>query len=110
MENVLNNLEEVITTIKESKEYKNCILLKEKMDSNIDIKDKVKRIKLLQKKYIRSGKDKDIKKELDNLEEELNNIQIYKVYLENLEKVNYMIDYVKDSLNDYFTDLLNEKY
>jgi hypothetical protein len=39
MENVLNNLEEVITTIKESKEYKNCILLKEKMDSNIDKKN-----------------------------------------------------------------------
>ena len=45
-------------------------------------------------------------KKLSN--EELFNIPIYKIYLDNLEVVNQKIDYVKDSLNDYFYKLFNE--
>jgi cell fate (sporulation/competence/biofilm development) regulator YmcA (YheA/YmcA/DUF963 family) len=110
MENVFNKLDEVVSYIKESEEFKKCILLKEKMDSNKEITDTVRKIKVLQKKYVRSGYDSSIKEELDSLENKLNSIPLYVIYLENLEKVNVMIDYVKDSLNDYFTDLLNEKY
>ena len=64
--------------------------------------------KNLQKKYIRSGYDSSIKSELDKLNEELFNIPIYKIYLDNLEVVNQKLDYVKDSLNDYFYKLFNE--
>ena len=66
------------------------------------------KIKNLQKKYIRSGYDSSIKSELDKLNEELFNIPIYKIYLDNLEVVNQKLDYVKDSLNDYFYKLFNE--
>lgn len=103
----LNKLDEVVNIIKESKEYKNCIDLKNKMDSNEEIKLLVNKIKRLQKKYIRSSYDTSIKKELEEVEKELKEIPIYNIYLENLEKVNEMIDYVKDSLNDYFYELLN---
>ena len=84
------------------------ISLKEKMEKNIDLKNKINKIKNLQKKYIRSGYDSSIKSELDKLNEELFNIPIYKIYLDNLEVVNQKIDYVKDSLNDYFYKLFNE--
>ena len=104
----MEKLDEVVKVIKVSKEYRNCIDLKEKMDSNEDINFLVKKIKMLQKKYIRTN-DKDIKLELDSLEKELNEIPIYHIYLENLEKVNDMINYVKDELNNYFDLLLNEK-
>lgn len=110
MEKLYKSLDEVINCIKNSDEYKNCILLKEKMDNNTELKKMIVDIKKLQKKYIRSNCDLKIKKELDNLEEKLNEIPIYVMYLQNLEKVNYKIDYVKDSLNDYFDKLLNEKY
>ena len=103
----LSKLDEVVNIIKESKEYKNCIDLKNKMDSNEEIKLLVNKIKRLQKKYIRSSYDTSIKKELEEVEKELKEIPIYNIYLENLEKVNEMIDYVKDSLNDYFYELLN---
>lgn len=103
----LNKLDEVVNIIKESKEYKNCIDLKNKMDSNEEIKLLVNKIKRLQKKYIRNSYDTSIKKELEEVEKELKEIPIYNIYLENLEKVNEMIDYVKDSLNDYFYELLN---
>ena len=84
------------------------ISLKEKMEKNIDLKNKINKIKNLQKKYIRSGYDSSIKSELDKLNEELFNIPIYKIYLDNLEVVNQKLDYVKDSLNDYFYKLFNE--
>lgn len=104
----MEKLDEVVKVIKGSKEYKTCIDLKKQMESNEDINSLVKKIKILQKKYIRTN-DKSIKLELDNLEKELNEIPIYHIYMENLEKVNDMINYVKDELNNYFDLLLNEK-
>ena len=37
-----------------------------------------------------------------------NSIPIYNVYMKKLNKVNEMIDYVQDELNDYFYKLFNE--
>lgn len=108
MENLYSAIDEIVLSIKESKEYKMSISLKEKMEKNIDLKNKINKIKTLQKKYIRSGYDSSIKSELDKLNEELFNIPIYKIYLDNLEVVNQKLDYVKDSLNDYFYKLFNE--
>lgn len=106
MEEFYNNLDSVVSTIKDSKEYKKCIKLKKEMDSNEEIASIVKEIKKLQKKYINTN-DSSVKRELDELENKLEEIPIYHIYLENLEKVNYMINYVKDELNDYFDKLLN---
>ena len=104
----MEKLDNIVKVIKDSKEYKTCVELKSKMEDNEDINSLVKKIKILQKKYIRTN-DKNIKLELDSLEKELNEIPIYHIYMENLEKVNDMINYVKDELNNYFDLLLNEK-
>lgn len=109
MENLYRALDEVIICIKESPEYKMCISLKEKMENNEKIKELVTKVKELQKKYVRSNYDSEVKKELDSINKSLEEIPIYNIYLENLEKVNEKIEYVKDSLNDYFYKLLNEK-
>jgi len=109
MEKLLNNkLDDVINCIKESSEYKKCLELQTKMNDNTDIIELVKKIKLLQKKYIKSNYSSDVKTELDEVTEKLNSIPIYASYLENLEKVNYKIEFVKDYLNNYFVDLLNK--
>ena len=108
MEKYDKSLEEVISCIKTSKEYQTCMTLKEKMKDNSKIQSLVKEIKKTQKEYVKSSYDKELKKKLDELEEELCSIPIYHIYNENLEKVNEMILYVKDSLNDYFTELLNQ--
>ena len=109
MEKLNKSLDEVVNCIKNSKEYNKCIELKEKMDTNSEINSLVKEIKLKQKKYIKSN-DPNILEELKILEDKLNNIPIYHIYLDNLEVVNNMINYVKDELNDYFDNLLNKKY
>ncbi len=109
MEKLNKSIDEVVLCIKNSKEYRKCILLKEKMKDNHEINSLVKEIKLKQKKYIKTN-DSNILSELNELEERLNCIPIYHVYTENLEKVNYYINYVKDELNEYFDNLLNKKY
>jgi len=107
MEKLDKALNDVVLEIKNSKEYKKCLEIKEKMDENEEIVNLVKQVKLLQKKYVRSNYDSKIKEELDMVTAKLNDIPIYVIYLQNLEKVNEKIEIVKDSLNDYFDKLLN---
>lgn len=99
-------LEEVINTIINSDDYKSCIQLKEKMSTNKEICELVDKIKVLQKKYVRENGE-EVLEELKPLEERLNEIPIYVIYMQHLEKVNEMINYVKDELNDYFYKVLN---
>ena len=107
MENFYNNLDELIDYIKNTIEYKKCLELKSRMSNNSNINNLIENIKSLQKKYIKSNYDSDIKVELDKLNDELNNIPLYITYSENLEKVNQMISYVNDELTDYFYKVLN---
>ena len=99
-------LEEVINIIINSDDYKSCIQLKEKMSTNKEICELVDKIKVLQKKYVRENGE-EVLEELKPLEERLNEIPIYVIYMQHLEKVNEMINYVKDELNDYFYKVLN---
>lgn len=108
MENLYKVLDEVILCIKDSEEYKICIPLKEKMKNNEEINELVNKVKQLQKKYVNSNYDSEIKKELDLTNKKLEEIPIYNIYLSNLSQVNEKIDYVKDSLNDYFYNLFNK--
>ena len=59
MEEKLSNLVEYITS---TFEYKECIRLKEIMKSNEEICLLVEEVKSLQKKYVRSLEDENIKK------------------------------------------------
>ena len=108
MEELNNSLDEVIDYIKNTKEYKMCITLKEQMSDNDNLNSIINKIKRLQKQYIRTN-DFKIKDELTLLENELKEIPIYYIYNQNLNKVNEMINYVKDRLNSYFDQLLNNK-
>lgn len=100
-------LNEVINTIVNSDDYKKCIELKNTMSSNEELVSLIEKIKKLQKKYVNTN-DQEILVELEKLEEELNNIPIYVIYMQYLEKVNEKIEFVKDELNDYFYEVLNK--
>ncbi len=108
MEKLYNAVDDVVNYIKLSDEYKNCVFLKDKMSKNQELTLLIEKIKKIQKEYVKSNYDKNIKQELDKLNNKLEEIPIYNIYLENLKKVNLMIDYVKDELNDYFYKLFNE--
>ena len=99
-------LDELVKEITDSKEYKKCIELKLKMKDNEEINSIIEKIKKLQKEFIKTS-DLNIKKELSDLENKLNNIPIYVTYMKNLSIVNEKIELVKDELNDYFYKLFN---
>lgn len=100
-------LNEVINTIINSDDYKKCIELKNTMTSNEELVSLIEKIKKLQKKYVNTN-DQEILVELKKLEEELNNVPIYVIYMQYLEKVNEKIEFVKDELNNYFYEVLNK--
>lgn len=108
MDKVYKALDEVITSIKDSKEYIEVLEIKRQMEKNSELIDLIEKVKDLQKKYVKKNYDSKIKEELDEVEDKLNSIPIYNIYLEKLKLVNEKIDYVKDSLNEYFDDLLNK--
>lgn len=103
----MEELNKIIEYITNTEEYKNTIKLKEQMNNNSELINLVEEVKKLQKEYIKTNRD-DIKKKLDDKVSSLEEYPIYKSYNDNLEKVNQMISYVNDELNDYFDKVVNE--
>ena len=101
-------INEVVSVITESDEFKECIELKKRMDENSDIKELVDTIKKLQKKYVQTMDD-SVKEELDKVQEKLDSIPLYDSYQKKLAEVNQKIEIIKDELNDYFYKVVNEK-
>ncbi len=108
MEEFYNALEDVVSCVCQSTEYQNCLNIREKMSNNSELVELIQNIKKVQKQYIRSNYDKELKRKLDDMKNQLEQIPIYVVYLQNLNIVNEKIEYIKDSLNDYFYQLFNE--
>lgn len=103
----MEKLDKVINYIINSEEYKGCISIKKKMNENSELTNLIEEVKNVQKKYIKSNYDSNVKKELDDIINKLNGIPIYNIYMRNLDKVNEMISYVQDELNDYFDKVVN---
>ena len=109
MEELNKEIDDLVNYIKNTNDYKMCIMLKNQMKDNYELIKLIDEVKLLQKKYIRSNYDNVIKCELDKKNSELFEVPIYVIYNKHLDKVNYMIDYVRESLNEYFYNLLNKR-
>lgn len=96
------SLNDLISHIKNSKEYLKCNELKKEMEKDQQLLDLIEEVKRIQKKYIRNNHDQLIKEELDQKLEILNNHKLYILYNYYLEKVNTKIELIKEELNDYF--------
>lgn len=108
MEKKLNKaLDELISFVNNSDDYKKCVEIKEKLGKNDEVERLVKEIKKYQKEYVKTN-DKEILRKLDDLTKELEAIPLYNIYNIHLEKVNQMIDIIKDELTKYFDNLLND--
>lgn len=97
---------EVIETIKTSSDYLACIKLKDEMSKNSNLMELISKVKKLQKEYVKTNDD-NLKKELDECQERLEQNPLYVTYINHLEKVNSMISYVEDDLNQFFLELTN---
>ncbi len=103
----MEELNKIIDYITNTEEYKNTLKLKNQMSKNIELTNLIEEVKSLQKEYIKTNSS-NIKRKLDDKTLQLEKYPIYISYNNNLEKVNQMIGYVNDELNDYFEKVVNE--
>lgn len=100
-------LDDIVSYIKSSKEYSECIRLKEEMSKDLELIKLIEEVKKKQRKYVLSNYSKEKKKELDEKLDLLNKNNLFVLYSYYLDKVNDMISQVKKELNDYFYDVTN---
>lgn len=104
---VLDSFDNLISEIKDSLEYKTYISLKRKLKDNKEVKSLTNEIKLLQRKAVKSNYVKDVKSFDNEIEEKLaklESIPLYNEYLYAVKDLNYIINYVKEQIED----LINE--
>ena len=99
---VLEKVDELVTSIKESKEYQKYIMIRNKLDENKDIKKIIKDVKKIQQELVKSEYYKDtekakiLKESLDNKNKELKSYPIYNEYEHAIEELNEILFPIKD--------------
>lgn len=110
-ENVINKVDELVNSIKESSTYKRYIIVKEALSKNKDIMTKIDRVKMLQKRIVNlenSSKDySEENNEINAIIKELNEYPIYTEYEELVDKLNYENKYIKDAIELYIDSIIN---
>ena len=81
--------------------------IKKKMKENNELTSLIEDIKSKQKEYIRSNRDLNKEKELEELNKKLEEFPIYLEYNNNLKIINEEIELLKERLNNYFTSIIN---
>ena len=102
-----NSVEDLKNYIENCPEYIKILELKRQMEKSSSIRELIEEIKNTQKKYVKSGYDENLGKQLKNLGKKLKEFPIYLEYIKNLEKINDMIFTIKEELNDYFDKKIN---
>ena len=108
-EEILGKALELVKEIKNDKEYREYITLRDKVKSNKEIMERIDNIKTLQKQYIKSAYlDDEIKAKLDKELSELEDIPLYKEYLLKEKKINNILISIKEGINSSFDNILNK--
>ncbi len=111
MENLLNSsilekVEEIVDTVRESSQYQNYLMLEKKMQSHSKIPKLICRIKELQKKAVRlesQGHDiSSVETELLDLHHQLESIPLYCDFISAQEELNEIFSRIKQSIESLF--------
>lgn len=108
---ILNSIDDIIDTIRNSEDYKDYIYLKEKLSKHEKANNLIKEIKKLQKELVKKRTNKE---DISNLDEkinsnlkELNRIPLYVDFINKQESLNTLYQVIKARLDDYFYNKLN---
>lgn len=108
-EEILDKALELVKEIKNDKEYREYVTLRNEIKSNKEIIKRIENIKTLQKQYIKSAcLDDEIKAKLDKELSELEDIPLYKEYLLKEKKINNILISIKEGINSSFDNILNK--
>ncbi len=108
-EEILDKALELVKEIKNDKEYREYVTLRNEIKSNKEIMERIENIKTLQKQYIKSAYlDDEIKVKLDKELSELEAIPLYKEYVLKEKKINNILISIKEGINSSFDNILNK--
>jgi len=102
---VIDEINSLINSIKESSIYKEYKNLELKISKNKDIKLLIKDIRVLNKKLVKTPSI-DLEKELKLKEKELNDIPLYNEYKEKLDELNNLLLVIKNKMDNFIKELL----
>ncbi len=104
-------IDEIISIIKNSNEYKNYIEVSNKLQQNKDIMTLIDEVKFLQKELVKKKNKginiKNIENEIDNKVKLLEEYPIYLEYLYLQEDLNNSINLIKSSIENYIDSIIN---
>lgn len=103
---ILLKIDEIINYIENGEDYQKYLKLKRIMENSEEINALLDEIRHLQKR-LANNYSLDTKKELDNKNQILKNIPIYREYLNVLDDINNTFNIIENGLNKYFYDKLN---
>lgn len=102
---ILEKIDEIISEIENSQEYKKYLMLKEKISTNKELMTLINRVRVLQKDYVHHLSSKE---EIDELTKKLNNDPLYREFSNTLDEINNTYAIIETSLNNYFKSKLND--
>ncbi len=98
----------LVKAIKQDKSYHDYLTLREKIINNKEIMLKMKKIKELQQKYVKSAYlDTNIELELKKELKALETIPLYKEYIIEEKKINNIFSSIKEGIDILFNNILN---
>ncbi len=101
---VLDKVDEIISLINDSDDYKKYLLLKEKISKNKELSKLINEVRVLQKDVVHHLNKKD---ELNEKNKELNNHPLYREYTNTLSELNNTYGIIESNLNNYFQNIIN---
>jgi cell fate (sporulation/competence/biofilm development) regulator YmcA (YheA/YmcA/DUF963 family) len=101
---ILKKVDEIISLINESNEYKKYLKVKEKLEDDQVIKTLVNEIKILQKDVVHHLSNEEV---LIKKQRELESIPLYREYQNTLDELNNTYNIIENTLNNYFDKTLN---
>ena len=111
LSNVLDDIDSLVESIKDSNKYKRYLVVRNNIENNKDIMDKINSVKTLQKKIVKlKSKKEDYKneeEEIDNILKELDSIPLYTEYNYLIEDLNYELSFIKNCIEKEIDKLLN---
>ena len=108
---ILEKVDDIVSTIKDSKEYQDYQFLFSKLSQNEKVNDLIKEVKDLQKRIVKKEvlqeSTIDLEKQVNSLLEQLNQIPLYVEFIQKQEELDQIYQNIKDKLEQYFYMVLN---
>ena len=108
---VLKKIDEIVSYIKDTDEYIRFSKIEEQMKNNLEIMNKIDRVKSIQKEIVKFEVDKkdvsNLEKEIEEILLDLNSYPIYQEYSYLLEDLNNMFQEIKFMIENYLNNIIN---